>query len=347
MSSRQEQRQIQVVQFIQIWKPQRTDWKKFTVDHFMADGMPRAAIYRVVKQYLNTKSIVRRSGSGRPAKKMTREKREALRRSVNHKTGISQRALARKFGCDQSYISRTIKRLKINCRKRVKVPKYKDEVAIKEAKKRCRKMYEEYKTLDFVVDDEKYFGLSGFQMSGNRSFYTSDLSKTPIDVATYSKKKFEPKVMLWIAISPKGLSTPVLTSSRSMSVTSSTYITRCLNPCLVPFVQQQYPNGGYIVWPAKASSHYARATLSFLERNEIKYVPKEMNPTEVPQCMPIEDYFGVLATHVYAKNWVEALKRRIRTCIKKIPAKTVQDAAQSIRKRLLKAYRIGIFSVCH
>ena len=88
MSSRQEQRRIQVVQFIQIWKPQRTDWKKFTVDHFMADGMPRATIYRVVKQYLNTKSIVRRSGSGRPAKKMTREKREALRRSVNHKTGI-------------------------------------------------------------------------------------------------------------------------------------------------------------------------------------------------------------------------------------------------------------------
>ena len=72
-----------------------------------------------------------------------------------------------------------------------------------------------------------------------------------------------------------------------------------------------------------------------------------MNPPEVPQCRPIEDYFGVLATHVYAKNWVEALKRRIRTCSKKIPAKTVQDAAQSIRKRLLKAYRIGIFSVCH
>ena len=44
-------------------------------------------------------------------------------------------------------------------------------------------MYEEYKTLDFVVDDEKYFGLSGFQMSGNRSFYTSDLSKTAIDVS--------------------------------------------------------------------------------------------------------------------------------------------------------------------
>ena len=98
MSSRQEQRRIHdVVQFIQIWKPQRTDWKKFTVDHYMADGMPRATIYRVVKQYLNTKSIVRRSGSGRPAKKMAREKREALRRSVNHKTGISQRALARKF----------------------------------------------------------------------------------------------------------------------------------------------------------------------------------------------------------------------------------------------------------
>ena len=94
------------------------------------------------------------------------------------------------------------------CRKRVKVPKYRDEAANREARKRCRKLYNFYKNLDFVIDDEKYFGFTRFQMSGNRNFYSSNRDQTPIDVATYSKNKFDPKVMLWIAISPKGLATP-------------------------------------------------------------------------------------------------------------------------------------------
>ena len=72
------------------------------------------------------------------------------------------------------------------CRKRVRVPKYRDQAAIREARKPFRKLYNLYKNLDFVIDDEKYFGLTGFQMSGNRSFYSSNRDQTPIDVATYS-----------------------------------------------------------------------------------------------------------------------------------------------------------------
>ena len=351
MPSLQEQRRNQIVQFVRLWKHRRADWRIMTAHHFMDQGMPKSTVYDILKRIELTGSIARKRGSGRKAVKMDRQKRDALRRAVNHKTGVSQRQLAIRFGCDQSYISRTIKRLKIMCRKRVKVPKYRDEAAIREAKKRCRKLYNLYKTVDFVIDDEKYFGLTGFQLSGNRNFYSSNRELTPIDVATYSKKKFEPKVMLWIAISPKGLSTPVLTSGRSMAVKASTYITRCLNPILVPFLQEKYPNGGYVFWPDKASSHYARATLTFLDGHGVNYVAKDLNPTEVPQCRPIEDLFGVLATHVYAKNWIakdtEALKRRIRRCITKIPEETVQATSRAVRKRLLLAYRQGIFKVCH
>ena len=64
-------------------------------------------------------------------------------------------------------------------------------------------MYNQYKRLDFVIDDDKYFGLTSFKMSGNRNYYSFDHDQTPIPVSTYSKKKLEPKVMLWIAISPK------------------------------------------------------------------------------------------------------------------------------------------------
>ena len=59
-------------------------------------------------------------------------------------------------------------------------------------------------------------------MSGNLNYNLSDREQMPISVATYSKKQFEPKVMVWIAISPKGLLTAVLLSGLSMSVTAYT-----------------------------------------------------------------------------------------------------------------------------
>ena len=130
--------------------------------------------------------------------------------------------------------------------------------------------------------------------------------------------------MLWIALSPKGISTHVLTSGRGMAVNADRYVSNCLEPHLIPFLNRYYPQGGYIFWPDKASSHYARMTTDFLDSKGVNYVRKEDNPTEVPQCRPVEDFFGLLATRVYEGNWVakntEALKRRIRRCIRRIPA---------------------------
>ena len=152
-------------------------------------------------------------------------------------------------------------------------------------------------------------------------------------------------------MSPKGMSTPVLTSGRSMAVTARSYIDNCLEPHLVPFLNTHYPHGGYIFWPDKASAHYARISTDFLDTNNVCYVKKADNPTEVPQCRPIEDFFGLLATRVYHQNWiakdVPALKRRIQKCISEIPPGTVQATLETVRKRLLRAYRVGLLEVCH
>ena len=50
-------------------------------------------------------------------------------------------------------------------------------------------MYNRYKRLNLVIDDEKYIGWTGCQMSGIRNFYSSDHDKTPISLATYSNNK--------------------------------------------------------------------------------------------------------------------------------------------------------------
>ena len=122
--------------------------------------------------------------------------------------------------------------------------------------------------------------------------------------------------MLWIAISPKGISTPAITSGRGMAVTADSYVSNCLSRQLILYLNTHYPQGGFIFWPDKDSAHYARITTDYLDANGINYVSKEDNPTEVPQCRLVEDFFGLLSTRVNNEgNWVannvEALKQRI------------------------------------
>ena len=114
--------------------------------------------------------------------------------------------------------------------------------------------------------------------------------------------------MLWIAISPKGISTPVITSGRGMAVTAESYVSNCLTRQLIPYLNTHYPQGGYIFWPDKASSHYARFTTDDLDANGINYVSKEDNPTEVPQCRPAKDFFGLLSTLVYGTATIDPPK---------------------------------------
>ena len=66
----------------------------FTAKNFIAQGMAKSTIYRIMKRYEQEGSVVRATGSGRRATKITREKIAQLRRSVDHKTGIFQKSLA-------------------------------------------------------------------------------------------------------------------------------------------------------------------------------------------------------------------------------------------------------------
>ena len=69
-----------------------------------------------------------------------------------------------------------------------------------------------------------------------------------------------------------------------MVIAAHSYVSNCLSRHLIPFLNIQYPQGGYTSWPDKASAHYARMKTSYLVAYGINYISKEDNPTEVPQC---------------------------------------------------------------
>jgi hypothetical protein len=72
------------------------------------------------------------------------------------------------------------------------------------ARPKCRKIYETYKNHEFVLDDECYMTKSNSTLAGNDVFYTDDPKITPDNVKNKYQAKFEEKVLIYLAISPRG-----------------------------------------------------------------------------------------------------------------------------------------------
>ena len=130
-------------------------------------------------------------------------------KSINNKIGVSQRRSARQFNVNQSTISRNLKtRTSVCVSKRRSAPKYASSDQEDRAKNNCLKLYKRISpSCNLILDDETYFSLSG-NVPANNLFYASDPSTTPADVNFRQKEKYEPHLLVWLAISPKGISSP-------------------------------------------------------------------------------------------------------------------------------------------
>ena len=63
-----------------------------------------------------------------------------------------------------------------------------------------------------------------------------------------------------------------------------------------------------------------------------------MNPPNIPEARPIEDFWKELKDAVYEKGWeasdIKELRSRINYCMKKVDIKHVQQLALSTIKRI-------------
>ncbi|CAF5200458.1 unnamed protein product, partial [Rotaria magnacalcarata] len=56
-----------------------------------------------------------------------------------------------------------------------------------------------------ILDDEKYFKLSGNNVDSNASFYSTNPVTSLPNIKFQRRKKFEPKLMIWMAMFSKGV----------------------------------------------------------------------------------------------------------------------------------------------
>jgi hypothetical protein len=253
--------------------------------------------------------------------------------------------LAKTFGCSQSYVCKTLKRkTSIRYRKKIKKPKRLDSQK-KAFRPKCLRLTKIFRNKKIIIDDESYFGLSNVQLSGNSGFYTSCVEETPDEVKSDERTKFEPKLLVWAAISAKGISKPYIVPS-GQAINQEVYIDKCLRSRLLPFIEEFHKDDDIIFWPDLASSHYANTTLEFLRSKNIDFVPKCLNPANVPELRPIEDLWSELKRLVYDKCWkannLKQLENRIRYAFKKINQERIHKLGSATFTRVDACRRHGL-----
>ena len=115
---------------------------------------------------------------------------------------------------------------------------------------------------------------------------------------------------------------------------------------MIPFIEKYHLDDQCVFWPDLASYHYAKTVTNFLLEKNIKFIGKEDNPPNLPECRPIENFWGILKGEVYKNNWqaknLQQLENRIKLCLTKINFELIQQLMESIPSRLDKVRRNGV-----
>ena len=240
-----KQRKELIVNFYEV---HRHEGVAYTVKHFLKQGVARSTSYKILKSFQERNTTERKAGSGRKAKKLTPQKTKRLVKAATNKNGVSQAKLARKFGIHKSYVQKVLKREGCKCYKKQKVPEWSEEKETRQ-KRRCRKLsrteMKPSSSVKVVIDDESYFPFGHCEMPGNDRFYAKNKSEVSPNVRYSQKKKFEPKLLVCLAISEEGHSDPFFVPSRG-NVNVNVYRKECILRRLVPFLQQYHADGDYV-----------------------------------------------------------------------------------------------------
>lgn len=104
-------------------------------------------------------------------------------------------------------------------------------------------------------------------LTGNDGFYTDDIETTPDNVKYAGKSKFEPKVLVWVAISSKGVSASLIRPNKAKAVNADVYISQCL-PKLKQFIERYHAHDEFMFWPDLASCHYAKKNVKLAQQTK-------------------------------------------------------------------------------
>ena len=352
-TNKQDQRRQLVGEFL-VRHPQYTCTEVW--QHFKKMDFKRTIVYDTSKKVKEGKSIKRKPGSGRKTKSGQEINKNLEKKIADwaHKKGITNySAIGRKFKLHRDTIKKILMK-HVDKKVRKKIPKTNE----KQKKKQKRILREVSRNqfapcnddVDILLDDESYFEVSEQGFGGNKFYFVKKGQEASPEVKYIQKDKFPPKVLLWIAISKQGTSSPCFRLQNCHALKSGDYVKYCLTR-LKKFIDHNYSDGNYLFWPDLASCHYSKYTSDKISELNIKRLGKEKNPPNIPQLRPIEDFFASLKSRVYKEGWKprspQHLISRINNKIKTFPPEYFKKLMSGIPAKIRKADRQGVAIAYH
>lgn len=321
--------------------------KSDIVKHFVQEGYAQSTVYDTLNKLTTSSPIKDKTRTGRPSS-WTAAKKTKLKRLTNNRKGVSQQKLANKFNVTQQDISYQLSKMKIECRKREKTPKYSEQqqkIARKRSRKLVNLLYRENPLI--IMDDEKYFTFTNDNLPANARYYTMDKDTCPDNVRFKGQDKYPVKVLVWIAISERGMAKSFVRLHKSAAINRKLYIDECLEKRLLPFIHKHHSDLNYLFWPDLASAHYSRDSTAWMNEY-VNYVAKEDNPPNVPQARPIENFWACLSQKVYDNGWEaktqQQLIDRILLKLKDFDLNFLQTLMSGIKTKLRSIADKGVFN---
>lgn len=85
-------------------------------------------------------------------------------------------------------------------------------------------------------------------MPGNMEFWSNDIEKGPDKVKFEGKEKFQKHMFVWIAISERDLSKPLIRAVNAPAINQHIYLKECLIKLLLPFIKNHHNDVNYLFW---------------------------------------------------------------------------------------------------
>lgn len=309
--------------------------------HLMAKELKTTptTVKSVLDRYFETLSISRKRKSGGKQGAHNKKLDQVVITTIMENRSMSVRDVAKKCQTSKSMVQRVKQRTCLRTRKKQKIPKV-TEKQRKVIKTRARKLYDSMgkKNACLVMDDETYVKADFSTLPGPQYYTLFEGELLPDSVTSIGIEKFGAKYLVWQAICQCGSrSTAFVTTG---TINAEVYVNECLKKRLLPFLRKH--DGPTWFWPDLASAHYAHVTLNMLKQNGVDFVPKYMNPPNVPQCRPIERYWALVknklrAKEQPAKNMID-FTYKWKKAARAIKRSTVTNLMKSIRKKLRKEW---------
>ena len=153
---------------------------------------------------------------------MTPKVINCLKTMFDHSEWDSMKQAGRKFRYTHSHIIKTLaKYTDIKTYTKHSIPD-RQEGQKERINPGIDRFYRDFHGKLVILDEESYFMLSHSTFYRHGIYYSSDRDKTPPSFKYRKKGKFEPKVLVWLAASDKGISEPFLSLTALQSTNPST-----------------------------------------------------------------------------------------------------------------------------